>query len=104
MDELLERVRDLLPDAEERRMFGGVGFMRGGHLVCSVSRRGLLVRLGEPALAKAVTRPGVAPMVMAGRTSKGWARVDADVVADEAALRDWVSRAETFVAGLPPKR
>ena len=35
-----------LPAAEEKRMFGGTGFMVDGALACSVSARGLLVRVG----------------------------------------------------------
>ena len=90
--ELLERVRAHLPGAQEKRMFGGTGFMVDGALACSASARGLLVRVGPQAQADVIDRPGVAPMVKGGRTSRGWVHVDAEVVADDAALHEWLDR------------
>lgn len=88
--ELLDRVRAGLPPAEEKRMFGGVGFMVDGALACSVGRRGLLVRTGQERFDELVARPGVEPMVMRGRASRGWVDVHTDVLADDAVLREWL--------------
>lgn len=90
--ELLERVRAELPTALEKRMFGGTGFMVDGALACSVSARGLLVRVGSEQQGDLVGHDGVEPMVKGGRTSRGWVHVDAAVVADDADLRDWLHR------------
>jgi TfoX/Sxy family transcriptional regulator of competence genes len=89
---LIDRVRTHLPAAEEKRMFGGSGFMVDGALACSVSGRGLLVRVGADAQAALLERDGVAPMAQGGRTSRGWVRVDPRVVADEGALLEWLDR------------
>ncbi|QIM21179.1 TfoX/Sxy family protein [Phycicoccus sp. HDW14] len=101
--ELLERVRAALPPAEEKRMFGGVGFMVDGALACSVGPRGLLVRTGTADFDDLVGRAGVEPMVMGGRSSRGWVDVHADVLADDAALRGWldVGVAAARAAGAP---
>ncbi|GGL26397.1 TfoX/Sxy family protein [Phycicoccus endophyticus] len=88
--ELVDRVRAALPRAQERRMFGGTGFLVDGALACSVSPRGLLVRTGRELFAGLVRRPGVAPMVMGGRTSRGWVHVAPDALGDDASLREWV--------------
>ena len=88
--ELLDRVRAALPPAQEKRMFGGHGFMVDGALACSVSARGLLVRVGTDQQAELVDTAGVSPMVMGGRTSRGWVHVDAEVLEDDGALREWL--------------
>ncbi len=88
--ELLDRVRAALPPAEEKRMFGGVGFMVDGALSCSVSPRGLLVRVGADQQADLLTADGVEPMVMGGRPSRGWVRVDPTLLARDRDLREWL--------------
>ncbi|HET6967281.1 MAG TPA: TfoX/Sxy family protein [Ornithinibacter sp.] len=90
--ELLDRVRAALPPAVEKRMFGGTGFMVDGALACSVSPRGLLVRVGPAHQADLLLSPGVEPMVMGGRASKGWVMVDPAVVDDDDELREWLER------------
>jgi TfoX/Sxy family transcriptional regulator of competence genes len=55
-EELAARVRAVLPRGEavtERRMFGGLAFMLGGHMFCGVIMDTLMVRLGR--------RPPTAP-------------------------------------------
>jgi TfoX/Sxy family transcriptional regulator of competence genes len=101
--ELIERVRARLPAAVEKRMFGGTGFMVDGALACSVSVRGLLVRVGPEHQDDLVASLGVEPMVMGGRRSRGWVHVAPEVVADDAALDEWVDRGVTAArASLSP--
>lgn len=88
--ELLERVRAALPPAQEKRMFGGHGFMVDGALACSVSTRGLLVRVGTDQQADLLATEGVEPMVMGGRVSRGWVHVDPVLLADDGTLREWL--------------
>jgi TfoX/Sxy family transcriptional regulator of competence genes len=91
--ELLERVRALLPTAVEKRMFGGTGFMVDGALACSVSGRGLLVRVGADEQGGLLAAEGVEPMVMGGRASRGWVHVSPEVlVGDDDDLDEWVAR------------
>jgi TfoX/Sxy family transcriptional regulator of competence genes len=73
-------------------MFGGTGFMVDGALACSVSARGLLVRVGSEQQGDLVALDGVEPMVKGGRTSRGWVHVDAEVVDDDPALHEWLDR------------
>jgi TfoX/Sxy family transcriptional regulator of competence genes len=90
--DLVDRVRDALPPAEERQMFGGTAFMVSGALACSVSRRGLLVRVGAEHQDELLEEDGVAPMVMGGRVSRGWVHVDPRVLDEEPALGRWLER------------
>ena len=93
--ELIDRVRALLPDAEERRMFGGTGFVVDGALACSVAPRGLLVRVAREEQETLVGRVGVEPMVMGERASRGWVHVSPDALAADDALAEWVRRGVT---------
>jgi TfoX/Sxy family transcriptional regulator of competence genes len=93
--ELVDRVRALLPGAEEKRMFGGTGFMVEGALACSVSRRGLLVRVAREEQESLVGRDGVEPMVMGGRASRGWVHVSPAALGDDTVLAEWVHRGAT---------
>jgi len=89
---LIDRVRALLPTAGEQRMFGGTGFMVDGALACSVSGRGLLVRVGPDQQAGLLAAEGVEPMVMGGRSSRGWVHVSPDVLGSNEDLHEWVAR------------
>lgn len=105
---LANRIRELLsaePGLDEKPMFGGLAFLLGGHMAVAVSGQGgLLVRVpGEDSTAL-LAREHVSPMVMAGRETRGWLRVDADGVRTKRQLRAWVRRGVDAVGGLPPKR
>jgi TfoX/Sxy family transcriptional regulator of competence genes len=94
-EELAQRVRDLVAEhgvSEEKRMFGGLAFMLGGHMAACVSGQGgLLLRVGEDALP-GLLGEHVAPMVMGGRESRTWVRVAPEALRTEAQLETWVAR------------
>lgn len=100
-DEVLaDRLRDLLPLADEKRMFGGIAFMEHGNLVVGVLGDELIARLGPD--AGAAVGPGVRPFDFTGRPMKGWLMVEAGELDDEE-LEAWVTRCRRFVATLPAK-
>lgn len=102
---ILDRLRQLLaatPDLTEKRMFGGVCLMRGEHMLCCASKRGVLLRVGterEPAI---LAIDGVRPMQHGGRRMRGFVWAD-EAAFDDTALRYWLVEADAYVAGLPPK-
>ena len=106
-DELAQRVRALLtfePDVVERKMFGGLSFLIGGHLAVGVSGTGGLLMRGDPEeTAELLTQPYVEPFVMRGRAMNGWVRVGADGVQDDAELKRWVQAGVGHARSLPPK-
>jgi TfoX/Sxy family transcriptional regulator of competence genes len=106
-EDLARRIRALLDpraDVDERRMFGGVGFLVAGNMCCGVLGEELLVRLArEDADALLASDAAVRPMDMTGRPMRGWLLVAPQATADDADLERWVRRAEEFVATLPPK-
>jgi len=106
-EEALEaRVRQVVaawPDTERRKMFGGVCFLGHGRMICGVWKDYLILRLGDVEAARALAEPGVAPFDVTGRPMKGWVMVHHDRLADDPVLGDWLDRARTFHAKLPPK-
>lgn len=64
---------------------------------------GLLVRVPPGDTDQLAGRAHVGPMVMAGRETRGWLRVDTPGVRTARQLRTWVDRAVGYARGLPPK-
>ena len=107
-DEVLAgRIRELTAGEPvvEKKMFGGLAFLLGGHLAVAASGQGGLMVRVEPAQTEALLdEPGAAPMEMAGRAAMaGWLRVDAQAVDDDEALATWVQRGLDHAGSLPPK-
>ncbi|MCB1381508.1 MAG: TfoX/Sxy family protein [Notoacmeibacter sp.] len=104
---LAARIRDHftgLPDVAEKRMMGGLVFMLDGHMVCGVVGDGLMMRVGADGQDEALAQPHAALMNMgAGRTMKGFIKVDPEGIATAEALAAWLSRGVAFVSTLPPK-
>ncbi len=105
--ELSDRIRARLgggPGLGEKRMFGGIAFMRNGNMLVAPMKGGsLLVRVGLKGYAAALARPGASPMTMGDRTMSGFVAVAGDVLEDDDVLEDWLALAEAFVATLPAK-
>lgn len=103
---LADRIRTALADRDdvsERKMFGGLAFMVGGHMCVGVTGEDLMVRLGEAGADAALDEPHTRPMDFTGRPLKGFAYVAPAGAADGAALRGWIDRCLAFVATLPPR-
>ncbi|GAA4544771.1 TfoX/Sxy family protein [Pseudonocardia xishanensis] len=102
---LAARIRELVPDAAEKRMFGGLAFLVGGHMALAASGRGgLMVRVDPARAPELLERAGVERMVMGGREMDGWLRVlGSPEVDDVPDLSDWVAEGVGFVRTLPSK-
>jgi TfoX/Sxy family transcriptional regulator of competence genes len=104
---LAARVRDLVTEhgeAEEKKMFGGLGFLLGGNLaVCASHDGGLLVRTDGSDADELLARDHVEPMVMGGRSSRTWLRVDPTALRTDESLGYWVGRGATTATALPTK-
>jgi len=102
---LADRVRTCLQQVagvSEKKMFGGLAFMTGGHLTVGVYGDGLIARIGAQDMDAATAEPGVRPFDMTGRPMRGIVVIDSAVL-DDTALDRWVGQARSYVAGLPPK-
>jgi TfoX/Sxy family transcriptional regulator of competence genes len=92
------------PEIVEKRMFGGLAFLVGGHMAVAASGQGgVLVRV-EPSESDALVAETPAErMEMRGRPMQGWLRVAEAHVATDEALADWVRRGLTYAGSLPAK-
>lgn len=104
---LAARIRDHAAGepVEEKKMFGGLAFLLGGHMAVAASGQGgLLVRVPPEQTADLLSEPGTAPMEMGGRgPMDGWLRVTAEAVTDDESLARWVDRGLAHARSMPPK-
>ena len=106
-EDLANRIRELIagdPPAIEKRMFGGLAFLVGGHMAVAASGQGgLMVRVDPEQTEALLAEPSAQPMVMRGREMAGWLRVDEDGVRTREQLEPWVRRGVAYAQSLPPK-
>ena len=106
-EDLANRIREVLAQrrgVDERPMFGGLAFLIGGHMAVAASGKGgLIVRVAPDDTENLLKRAHVSPMVMAGRETRGWVRVDASGVKTQRQLTSWITRGVDYARSLPPK-
>ena len=105
-EELAERIRQGLARGtgiEEKKMFGGFGFLLNGNLLVGVWKDSLIVRLGPEEGEQAHKEAHVSEFNNTGRSMKGWVLVAPEGVENDDQLSGWVQRAVKFVGKLPAK-
>ena len=105
-EELAERIRHLLArrrHVEEKKMFGGIGFLLNGNLLVGVWKNSLCVRLGPEQAEEALPEPHVREFDITGRPMKGWVLVRPEGIEDDDQLKDWIKQAVKFVGKMPGK-
>jgi TfoX/Sxy family transcriptional regulator of competence genes len=96
---LVLRVADALHALGERtvrqkNVFGGRGFLVGKSTFAIVWDDALIVKTAAAEYATLLTEPGVKPFAPGGERSMGtWLVVDADAIADDPELSEWIRRA-----------
>jgi len=88
---------------EEKKMFGGLGFLLNGNMCVGVWKNSMIVRLGTEESESALLEPHVGEFDITGKAMKGWIMVAAEGVAGEIDVKQWVQRAVRFVGKLPVK-
>ncbi|BBY67055.1 TfoX/Sxy family protein [Mycolicibacterium helvum] len=106
-EDLVNRLRELLAaerGIDEKRMFGGLAFLINGNMAVAASGGGgLMVRVPPEDTAALVARAHVEPMIMAGRETRGWIRVEDPGMRTKRQLESWVTRGIDYARSLPPK-
>ena len=106
-EDLADRIRELVAGEErvtERKMFGGLAFLIGGHMAVSASGRGgLLLHVDRAETEALLAKPHAQPFEMRGRVMEGWVRVEAEGLKSKRQLERWVARGVDLARCLPPK-
>jgi TfoX/Sxy family transcriptional regulator of competence genes len=105
-ESLAARIRDALArkkNIEEKKMFGGIGYLLNGNMLVGVWKTSLIVRLGPDAYDDALLEPHVREFDITGKPMKGWVLVEPEGVEDDDQLKEWIERAVKFVKTLPGK-
>jgi TfoX/Sxy family transcriptional regulator of competence genes len=88
---------------EEKKMFGGVGFLLNGNMACGVHKNDMIVRVGPASYDDALSRPHTHVFDMTGHPMAGWIMVAPQGCATEKDLRAWVEQGLAFARSLPAK-
>ncbi|MGH8751985.1 MAG: TfoX/Sxy family protein [Burkholderiales bacterium] len=105
-ERLAQRIRDALAGNQaitEKKMFGGIAFLRRGLMFVGVSDSSLMARVGKANHADSLSHKHVREMDFTGKPMQGYVFVDAQGIKTDKQLRFWLERCEQFVAALPSK-
>lgn len=96
---LTQRIRELLahiPDVQERKMFGSIGFIIHDKLCLGVGDHpdhNMMVRVGPAKYPEALQHDGAAPAVMRGREQPGYVFLTDEAITSQTDLEYWVTSA-----------
>ncbi|MEK6236148.1 MAG: TfoX/Sxy family protein, partial [Planctomycetales bacterium] len=88
---------------QEKKMFGGVGFMLNGNMCVGAWKEFLILRIGLDAYEDGLNQPFVQEFDITGRAMRGWIMIHPDGFAEDDDLADWIRQAVQFVKTLPAK-
>ena len=103
---LARRLEDILEGRagfQQKKMFGGIGWMLNGNMCVGVYRDFLIARVGKDEAGALLEDRRVKPMDITGKPMKGWVMVDPEGVAEDADLQRHAELAIDFVMTLPAK-
>jgi TfoX/Sxy family transcriptional regulator of competence genes len=107
-EDLADRIRELLGGehgVEEKKMFGGLAFLVGGHMAIAASGQGgVLVRVDPEDSDRLVDTTKAEVAVMRNRPMVGWLRVESTDVNSKRKLERWVRLGTDLARSLPAKK
>ena len=105
-ESLAARIRESLArkkNIEEKKMFGGVGFLLNGNMLVGVWKDSLIARVGPDNYDDALLELHVRAFDITGKPMKGWVLIEPEGVEDDEQSKEWIERATKFVKSLPAK-
>lgn len=103
---LAERIRSYFShrsDIEEKKMFGGLAFMMGGHMCVGATDHRLMARVGPKHYDTALQDMHATIMDFTGKPLTGFVYVEPEAINTDNGLHKWIHQCEAFVSSLPPK-
>jgi TfoX/Sxy family transcriptional regulator of competence genes len=98
-EKLASRIRHQLrqrTDITERRMFGGLSFLRDRRMCCGIVGEDLVVRVLDKEMPSVLRRAHVRPMDLTGKPLRGFVYVAPDEIATDDGLREWIAKGLVF--------
>src|SRR6516165_10583905 len=98
-ESLAARIRDAFArkkGIQEKKLFGGVGFLLNGNMLVGVWKDSLIARLGPDNYDDALLEPHVREFDITGRPMKGWVLIGPEGVENDEQLTAWIERATRF--------
>ncbi len=105
-DWIAERIREDIADESgvtEKKMFGGLCFLKDGNMLCGAYRDRGMFRVGKDRAEEALAIDGATTMVMGGRTMGGLVEATGEAFEDDARRNALMSLALDHARSLPPK-
>ena len=87
----LDSLRVLGERVHDKNVFGMRGLMRDKSMFAAVGEAAIIVKVPASDYPRALTRPGVRPFTPGGQKLGTWVEIDADVIADDPELREWLA-------------
>jgi TfoX/Sxy family transcriptional regulator of competence genes len=87
----------------EKKMFGGLAFLIGGHMVAGVHKGGAMFRIAAADRAAALALPGAFQLRMGARPMAGMLGLTPEDAAEDARRGALLALALRAVKALPPK-
>jgi TfoX/Sxy family transcriptional regulator of competence genes len=88
---------------EEKKMFGGLGFLLNGAMLVGVWKDSMIVRIGPDGHEVAILEANVKEFDITGKPMKGWVLIEPAGVQNDLQVKAWIQRALKFVAKLLAK-
>ena len=100
-ERLAKRVRAHVSRTEisEKKMFGGLAFLRNGKMFCGIVGDDLMVRVGPDRHEECLALSHVRPMDFTGKPMKGYVFVAPPGIRTAKALGRWIDMGLEFVDG-----
>jgi hypothetical protein len=92
-----------LPGLEEKKMFGGVGYLLNGNMSVGVYKENLIVRVGHEGFEEKMSMPHTVSFDITGKAMKGWLMVEPGGVESDEDLQYWIDQGVEFARSLPSK-
>ena len=104
--DIAERITSILSEwenLEAKKMFGSVGYLMHGNMLCGVYKDYLILRLGENVSKEALEMASVKPFDITGKPMKGWVMMEGEGFKTDDELRGFLNMAKVFAKTLPAK-
>ncbi len=88
-----------LPILEQKKIFGGVGFLLKGKMACGVNQNNMIVRIDPEKHVNRLTR-----VDMTGRPMKGRLVIGPEACKADKQLSAWIKEGVDFALTLPKKK